>query len=343
MIEITSYSDQHRAAWNDFVAKTPSATIAHAIGWREVMHNALGHTPHYLLALDGSHVKGVLPLFLVQTWWRAKYLISVPWIDYGGVCSDDPEATSALLNRTRQLAVELNCQFAEFRSVSASQNDLPTSENRVSFWLRLPDNPDELWRGFDPKLRNQIRKSQKSELTTELGGKEMLPGFYGVFSRNMRDLGTPVWGIDLFDQVLTHFPDSARVIQVKKDNGIIAGGLLLSFKDRLYVPSASANRDFLGTCPNHALYWRVIEDGCREKYRWFDFGRSAVDSGTYRFKQQWVPEPVRLHWQYSLNLAKTIPEINPRNPKYRLFINMWRRMPLPLANFLGPKVIRNFP
>jgi serine/alanine adding enzyme len=343
MISVVPYTDEHRSAWSNFVAASPSATVAHQIGWRDVIHNSLGHSPRYLLAVRGSQVCGVLPLFQVQTWWRAKYLISIPWLDYGGVCASDTESESALLDEACRVATELSCRFMELRSVAAGSGKLPVSDDRVTFLLRLSKDPDEIWRGFDAKLRNQIKKSQKSALTTELGGKEKLPGFYRVFCRNMRDLGTPVWSAELFDQILTHFPDSARIIHVKREDRIIAGGLVLSFRGRLYVPSASANRDFLGFCPNHALYWSVIEAGCRQGADWFDFGRSAIDSNTYRFKKQWTPDPTQLHWQYFLNRVDSIPAINPRNPKYRLFINAWRRMPLPLANFLGPRVIRNFP
>jgi FemAB-related protein (PEP-CTERM system-associated) len=343
MIQVIPYSDECRAAWDSFVTTHPAATVAHQIGWRSVIHNALGHAPRYLLAVDGSQVRGVLPLFLVRTWWQAKYLISIPWLDYGGVCAADTVSGEALLLEGSRLAKELGCQFMELRSVTATSEILPVSADRVTFELKLTGDPDELLRSFDAKLRNQIRKSQKSELNIEIGGEELLRGFYSVFCRNMRDLGTPVWGRELFTQVITHFPDSARIIVIRKGREVIAGGLVLSFRGRMYVPSASANRKFLSYCPNHALYWRLLEDGCLSGLSWFDFGRSAIDSSTYKFKKQWVPEPTQLHWQYCLNGPESIPAINPRNPKYRFFINSWRRLPLPLANILGPRVIRNFP
>jgi lipid II:glycine glycyltransferase (peptidoglycan interpeptide bridge formation enzyme) len=138
-------------------------------------------------------------------------------------------------------------------------------------------------------------------------------------------------------------PENANIILVKKDNRAIAGGLLLAFKDRLYVPSASSYRDSLKLCPNHALYWEVIQKGCRDGFRFFDFGRSTWNSDTFNFKKQWTPHPTQLVWQYILNRTEVLPSINPDNPKYRLFINLWRKLPVPVATFLGPRVIRNFP
>jgi hypothetical protein len=159
----------------------------------------------------------------------------------------------------------------------------------------------------------------------------------------MRDLGTPVWGKDFFSAILKAFPQTSRIILVKSDLGPVAGGLVLSFKDRFYVPSASAYRGSLKMCPNHALYWRVIREACRQGKSYFDFGRSSQGSNTFRFKKQWVPHPTQLNWQYFLNKASQTPEINPSNPKYRLFIKTWQKLPIRLANFLGPKVIKNFP
>jgi FemAB-related protein (PEP-CTERM system-associated) len=340
---VKPYSDEYRSAWTDFVTTNPMATVCHEVGWREVIQDALGHVPKYLLATDGARVTGVLPLFQVTTWWRARYLISIPWLDYGGVCAEDRATAEALLHEADRVARESGARFVEMRSVTAVSDNLPQADNRVTFQLRLDPDPDQIWRGFGPKLRNQVRKSEKSGLTTEIGGVEKLDQFYRVFSRNMRDLGTPVWGKQLFLNVLKQFPVTARIILVRQESRAIAGGLILKFKKSLYVPSASAYRESLPLCPNHALYWRVISEGCRDGCEIFDFGRSAIESNTFKFKKQWVPEPTQLHWQYLLNTVDGIPAINPRNPKYRMFISTWQLLPVPLANLLGPRVIKNFP
>ena len=342
-LKVIEYEDKYRESWETFVDNMASSTIAHRIGWRAVVYEGLGHRPIYLMAVEGESIRGVLPLFLVRTLWGSKYLISVPWIDYGGVCASDPEGAKALFEEIQRISEAEKAQFVEFRSVDAVYRGMPTVDSKVTFLLDLNRGPDVILKSFDAKLRNQIRKAQKSELVTEFGGTELLPEFYKVFSWKMHSLGTPVWGYPFFENILKTFPDTARLMLITKDAKTIAGGLVLAFKNRLYVPSAASYRSALKYCPNHALYWEVIKKGCDEGYEYFDFGRSKIDSNTYNFKKQWVPVPTELKWQYHLGRAASVPEISPSSPKYRFFINAWRKLPLPLANFLGPRVIRNFP
>jgi len=343
MIKIIKYTNVYKPIWSKYVDNSPDATITHIIGWLDVMEKGLGHKPKYILAIDENRIKGILPLVIVKTWWQSRYLISLPWIDYGGICADDHETEKMLLDKAMSIAESEKTQFMELRSIKAGDNNLPIRQDKVTFLLQLDSGPDKIWKSFNAKLRNQIRKSQKSELTTEFGGIELLPDFYKIFSWKMHDLGTPVWGFKFFKTILETFPDTAQLVLVRKDNKAIAGGLVLSFKDTLYVPSAAAYRSSLKYCSNHALYWEVIKKGCEQEYKHFDFGRSTLNSPTFNFKKQWVSTPTPLVWQYYLNKAKEMPAINPDNPKYRIFISLWRKLPLPIANFLGPKVIRNFP
>jgi len=343
MIRIVEYNEGLRQRWSTFVEKMQNATVAHQIGWKDAIRQGLGHKPVFLIALEGDNVRGVLPLFLIKTMWGSRYLISVPWIDYGGICAADSRAENALLEETRRIAEIEKARFVEFRSVDAVFGDLPVMDDKVTFLLELNKDPEVIFKGFNSKLRNQIRKAQKSKLTAQFGGLELLPDFYRIFSWKMHSLGTPVWGYSHFENILKVFPGTAQIILVKKDEESIAGGLVLAFKDRLYVPSAAAYRSALKFCPNHALYWEVVKKGCDEGYEYFDFGRSRIDSSTYKFKIQWVPEPTQLKWQYHLARAKEMPKINPGSPKYRLFINIWKKLPLSAANYLGPRVIKNFP
>lgn len=343
MIRVVPHSDQYRDQWDSFVLNSPGATIAHQSGWSTAIEQGLGHKPRYLIALDNESLCGVLPLFLVTTMWRSKYLVSVPWLDYGGILAESAEAADALLKEAVNLKSKHSAQFVEFRSPEPTHGDLPTKTEKVTFKLRLDNDPEKIWAAFDAKLRNQIRKALKSELTTEFGREDKLPEFYRVFQWKMHQLGTPVWGYRFFEAILKHMGRSAEIILVRHEGKVIAGGLVLSFKDQVYVPSAASISEYLRLCPNHALYWEVIRRGCESGSKWFDFGRSSVDSNTYRFKKQWVPVPTQLHWQYCVSEGDQLPSVNPNNPKYRIFINLWRKMPLPIANLLGPRVIRNFP
>ena len=340
---IVPFEPSYTDAWDDYVARSPRSTIAHRLGWRDAMAKGLGHKPLYRVAVDGKSITGIMPLFLVTTWWRTKYLVSLPWIDYGGICADDAVTEQALLADARRLAADYSVQFVEFRSVDEQPLGLTVRSDKVTFLLSLDADFETVWKQFDAKLRNQIRKSEKSGLTTEFGGAERLDDFYRVFAHNMRDLGTPVWGKGFFRAIFERFPDSAELILVKKESEVIAGGLVLSFKDRVYVPSASSYRWSLTYCPNHALYWAVIRCGCERGLKYLDFGRSSWDGPTFNFKKQWGAPPTQLHWQYALHKMPELPAINPGNPKYKFLIKMWQKLPLGVANLLGPRLIKNFP
>lgn len=343
MIEVIEYTEDYRQDWTDYVEKSAGSTIAHLIGWRSVISDSLGHKPYYLMALEDGKVKGVLPLFLVKTWWKSAFFISIPWLDYGGIVADSLKIEEKIFEHARQLTQRAKAEFLELRSIHASLDQTVHRTDKVTFLLDLGPGEEVLWKKFGAKLRNQIRKAEKSGLTTRFGRHELLDEFYTVFSRNMRDLGTPVWGRDLFEAALSTFGEQAHLILVQKESHTIAAGLVLSFGGKLYVPSASSYRSARVFCPNHILYWDVIKRGCRDGYRYFDFGRSTIDAPTYRFKKQWVPDPTQLVWQYHLNLAERAPAANDQSAKLRLMINLWRRLPLSIANLLGPKVIKNFP
>ncbi len=343
MTEVRLYSDDLEHKWTEYANNAVHASIAHQIGFRDVIQTGLHAQPVYLMVFQGAKVTGILPIFLIKTWWQAKYIVSIPWLDYGGICADDVESEAALLGEAQRIAERENAQFVEFRSETKCRLDLATQAEKVTFLMDLRSGSDSIWKSFDAKLRNQIRRSQKSGLVVQFGGLDLLDDFYRVFCWKMRELGTPVWSKALFATILKRFPDTGEIVLVRQDQTPVCGALLLSYRNRQYIPSAAAYRKYLPMCPYHALYWSVIERAATGGFDYFDFGRSSVHSSTFKFKKQWVETPTPLEWQYSLHRAYEIPRINPGNPKYKLARTIWSRLPLPLANLLGPAVIRNFP
>jgi FemAB-related protein (PEP-CTERM system-associated) len=201
----------------------------------------------------------------------------------------------------------------------------------------------QMWERFDRKLRNQIRKAEKSNLTVERGGAERLDDFYAVFARNMRDLGTPVYTRRLFDEVLRTFPDRARLLIVRTEGTPIAAGLTFRTGSTVEVPWASSLREFNNVCPNHLLYWTVIQAAFAEGCATVDFGRSTPGEGTYHFKRQWGAEATALHWEYPYLSDGAVPDHGPTNPKFSAAIEAWKRCPLWLANAVGPHIVRGIP
>jgi len=208
--------------------------------------------------------------------------------------------------------------------------------------MRLPLKAG-MWDRIDRKARNQVRKAEKSGLSVVRGHQELLPEFYQVFARNMRDLGTPVYSPRLFAEVLSAFPDRTRLIVVRLNDKPVAAGFTYRTGSMIEIPWASSIRDFNSLCPNHMLYWHAIDTAAAEGVTVFDFGRSTPGEGTFKFKEQWGAEPVALHWEYWLPAGGAVPDQSPKNPKFNLAIETWKRLPLWLANRVGPRLVRGIP
>ena len=240
----------------------------------------------------------------------------------------------------RDAARASGCPHVELRHRARQFDDLPCKAHKVTMLLSLGEG---MWESLDRKVRNQIRKAEKSGLVAERGGRDLLHDFYEVFSRNMRDLGTPVYSPELFDQVLKRFPTRARLHVVRLDGVPVAAGLTYRTRDTVEVPWASSIRDFNHLCPNHLLYWHIIQSAVTDDCRVLDFGRSTPHEGTYKFKEQWGAQPLELHWEYCLLNGDTLPNQSPTNPKYQRAIELWKKCPLWVANAIGPHIVGSIP
>ena len=325
--------------WDAFVASQPDATGYHSWGWREVFERAFGHRPIYVVARHGAAIRGVLPLVQINSRLFGRSLTSLPFLNYGGVLADDQAAAEVLVNAAADIARAERCRHVELRHQIRRFPQLADKQHKVSMLLSLKGVS---WDGLDKKVRNQIRKAQKSELTVDSGGLELLPNFYTVFARNMRDLGTPVYGRAFFAEILQAFPGQAQLHVVHLGARPIAAGLTYHHRRTLEIPWASSVREFNHLCPNHLLYWTVIERAIALQCEVFDFGRSTPGEGTYKFKEQWGALPLSLHWEYVL-LDGPMPNASPTNSKYGAAIELWKRLPLAVANVLGPHIVRGIP
>jgi FemAB-related protein (PEP-CTERM system-associated) len=209
--------------------------------------------------------------------------------------------------------------------------------------LPLMADATAMWDALDRKVRNQVRKGEKSGLVTATGGAELLDAFYTVFARNMRDLGAPVYGRQLFAEMLQAFPDDTRIHVVRKGSETIAAALSYAYGGIIEVPSASSLREHRSLCPNHLMYWHVIRESIREGRSVFDFGRSTPGDGTYHFKEQWGAQPTPLAWEYALNKAKEVPSADRQSSSYERLIQAWQKLPLSIANAAGPRIARLVP
>lgn len=326
--------------WDEYVLRCPESNHCHLSGWSRVIERSYGHQSHYLWAQRDGKVSGVLPLISMRSLLFRHALVSLPFLDDGGICADDDFVKERLAQRALRIREDGKADVLDLRHRFPSGLDLPNVGEKVVMVLDLMPDSDTLWKKFDAKLRNQTRKASKSGLTTRWCGRHGLAEFYNVFAANMRDLGSPVHSRGFFEAIFDEFSDSAKLMLVDKEKHVIGGAICLIFKDTMIVPWASSLREFFTLCPNNLLYWEMIRWGCENGYRRFDFGRSSPDSGTYRFKQQWGAKEEPLHWQCISRQLNNSTITQADSSKYRWVIKVWSRLPLSLTKLVGPLVRR---
>jgi serine/alanine adding enzyme len=339
-LSVSIAAPRDRDMWESFVNARGDATGYHAWDWQRVFTEAFGHECVYLLARRDTHVEGVLPLVQIKSLIFGNTLTSLPFLNYGGVMADTTDAAEALVQVAREEAVRRRCGHVELRHVAAQCPSLPCKQHKVSMRLGLGGN---LWDSLDRKVRNQIRKAEKSGLVVERGGEELVGDFYTVFARNMRDLGTPVYSRRLFEEVLRNFPQRSQLHVVRLNREPVAAGFTYRTGQMVQLPWASSIREFNSLCPNVLLYWDAIQYAQSTGAPVFDMGRSTPGEGTFKFKAQWGAEPVPLHWEYQLLTPGEMPNVSPANPKFQLAIALWQKLPISLTTRVGPMIVRAIP
>ncbi len=245
----------------EFVRRTPQLALSRLPSWLSILAKGLNHEVYCVEAVEGDRTRGFLPLAYVRSLLFGRYLVSLPYLNTAGVVADDLAVTCRLLDRALWLADELKVRFLELRNEEPVGHPAFTDRmtTKVHMRLPLPERVEELWDGLPAKVRNQVRKGQKSDLQVVWGGEELLREFYQVFSRNMRNLGTPVYGAALFALALRQFPDQAELCVVRTGGRPVAGALLLHGWGVTEVPSASCLREYNSSCANMLLYWHLLE------------------------------------------------------------------------------------
>lgn len=333
-----------QAEWCEFAAQHGYGHFYHHPGWGRLIEEVFGHRTLYWSVRDADgRLRGILPLVEMRSRLFGRFQVSVPFVNYGGAIGDSGDIEERLLSAATAHAQRRGMDFVEYRESRPRDGNWQVRTDKVSMLLSLPEDPDLLWKRFPGKLRSQIRRPLKEGARFQSGGSELLSDFYRVFARNMRDLGTPVYPKRFFSAILTRFREQATIGLVRIGREPVAAGLLLTHGGRTEIPWASSVRRWNRIGVNMLLYWGALSEAIVRGSRVFDFGRSTRDGGTYRFKQQWGATPRQLYWLYWVTEGAERPGLRPDNPRYRNAINVWKRLPLPVANRLGPLIVRNLP
>ena len=328
--------------WDEFVRAQSGWNHMHLIGWRKVISGTYGHDCPYLVARDATGLRGVLPLVWVRSPLFGRFLVSMPFLNYGGPLGD-PEAVSRLIEAALGRAADGRADLLELRCRQPLPTDLPNSGRKITVTMPLsPHDPDGLWARFPSKFRNKLRRAGRDGAEVVFGEDQVTP-FYGVFRHVMRDLGTPTPPLELFEAVARVFPESAWFGCVYLAGKPVAGGCAVVWDGEIEMTWSGALREFNAVRPNQLLYWEFMARACREGLSTFNFGRCTPGSGTHAFKRSWagsVDEP--LHWYFrSPDDRSATP--TPNDASYSWGPRLWKRLPVPVASVLGPHIIKYIP
>lgn len=325
--------------WDQFVDAHPEGTFFHKAAWRDVIQQAFGHKTHYLCAESAAGLCGVLPLAHIRSRLFGSALISLPFCVYGGVLASDESAHSALDAAACALAEELRVDYLELRNRRPSGSDRPTKKLYVTFRKSLAPNVEDNFKAIPRKQRAVIRKAIASGLEAQID--EDAARLYSAYSASVRNLGTPVFARRYLDILKRVFGNDCEILTVMHAGQPVASVMSFYFRDEVlpyYGGGASAARDLKA---NDFMYWELMRRACERGVRIFDYGRSKIGTGSHDFKKHWGFEPEPLYYEYHLVKARQMPDLSPVNPKYRYFVEAWKRLPLPLARMLGPLLARN--
>ncbi len=327
------------AQWDAYVNIHPDATFFHRAGWKRVIEAAFGHRTHFLLAERGGEMVGVLPLVEIRSRLFGHNLGSLPFCTYGGILADHDAAWRALDEAAQTLAMRLKVGALEYRNQMAQHAHWPTKDLYVTFRKAIEPDVEANMNAIPRKQRAMVRKGIKAGLVGEIDLDTSR--FFQAYSASVHRLGTPVFSRKFFRLLKEEFGDDCEVLTITLEGQVIASVMSFYFRDEVlpyYGGGADAARAVAG---NDFMYWELMRRACERGFKMFDFGRSKRGTGSFDFKKNWGFEPTPLYYEYFLVTDTDVPEINPLNPKYRLFIQAWKKMPLALANVIGPHIVKN--
>ena len=328
---------QH-ARWDAFVDKASDATFFHRAGWSDVIERAFGHRTHYLYAEHDGVITGVLPLVELRSLLFGHALVSTPFCVYGGVVASSEASRRALTDAACALARELGVSYLELRNRRPQNPDWPTKQLYVTFRKAIDGDDERNLAAIPRKQRAMVRKGIDAGLVAEPDtGIERL---YACYAESVRNLGTPVFSRRYLEILAEVFGPECEVLVVRHAGEAVAAVMSFYFRDEVlpyYGGGVDRARDLRA---NDFMYWEVMRRAAARGVRLFDYGRSKCDTGSYSFKKHWGFEPEPLAYEYYLVKARAMPNLSPANPKYRVFIDGWKRLPLPVSRALGPHLAR---
>ena len=331
---------QGLALWDAFVMACPSATFFHRAGWQRVLRQAFGHDTYFLSARRDGVIEGVLPLGHVKSMLFGNALTSLPFAVYGGVAASSEEAAQALEDEAQRLARKLGVQHLELRHVRQRHADWPAQHLYVTFRKDIAADEQANMLAIPRKQRAMVRKGMKNGLMSEID--QRVDRFFALYADNVHRHGTPAMPKKYFQALRDEFGADCEVLTVTASDGrVLSSVMSFYFRDEVLPYYAGDDEAARELAANDFKYWELMRRACVRGLKVFDYGRSKQGTGSFAFKKNWGFEPTPLHYEYQLYKRDAVPQNNPNNAKYKLLIQTWRRLPIGVANWLGPFVVRS--
>jgi FemAB-related protein (PEP-CTERM system-associated) len=338
-LKIRTMEDRDAGTWDDFVFSHPEGSFFHRSGWRNIFRSIFRLDPRYLLAERNSEIVGVLPLVLQRSLLFGTALISLPFCVEGGPLTRDGEADAALTSAAIAMQNQTRAPYLEFRSRMATREGWTVRKDLYATFSRpLSTDDKENLHAIPRKQRAVVRKTLDSGLQSEVNGD--VGDVFHVYAESVRNLGTPIFPKRYFNALLVAFGKDCDTVTIR-DDGIPVSTVLNFYHGDTVLPYYGGGTSLARrNGANDFLYWEVMRHAAARGYRKFDFGRSKSGTGAFAFKKNWGFSPKWLEYEYHFLPGHSMPDKNPLNPKYAIMIQAWKKLPLPVANFLGPRLIR---
>jgi FemAB-related protein (PEP-CTERM system-associated) len=334
------FSEGDRERWSTFVASCPEATFFHRVEWRDLIEDVFRHRTHYLLAERSGSIAGVLPLVRVKSVLFGDALVSLPFAVYGGAAVADEETRVALHAGAAELARDLGVQHLELRNRARTQPEWPCQDLYVTFRKTLLPDVEANLLAIPRKQRAMVRKGIERGLVGEID--ERVDRFFALYADNQHRHGSPPFPRRYFEALRSAFGDDCEVMTVLDPAGVpVSSVLSFHFRGEVLPYYAGDHERARALAANDFKYWELMRRAVERGSQVFDYGRSKRGTGSFDFKKNWGFEPQPLHYEYLLLKRDSVPQNNPANPKYRAMIAVWRKLPRPVVNTLGPMLVRN--
>lgn len=325
--------------WDRFVLDCPEATFFHRAGWQAVIETAFGHKTWFMYAEADGRIQGVICLAEIKSKLFGHSLSSLPFCVYGGIAAVTESARQALDRAAQELAAKLNVGHLEYRNLTPQHPDWAGKDLYVTFRKEILPDVEQNMLAIPKKQRAMVRKGIKAGLEGSID--DGVDRFFAAYSASVHRLGTPVFSKKYFRILKDTFADDCEILTITNQGRTVSSVLSFYFRDEVLPYYGGGTGEAREVAGNDFMYWELMRRACERGYKVFDFGRSKVGTGAFDFKKNWGFQPQPLHYEYQLHRAAQIPDNNPLSPKFQLFIKMWQRLPLSVANVLGPHIVRN--